>query len=236
MGLNPIYSEQYVASYANRVGAAGPNKWAYWYAISCLRTNRLIRPDIPEGPCARLHSAPSGAQQTFGIVGSFAGNDPEPISRAVIGGISAIGSFFSGLFSGAPSGQELQTQCAVVQRYNQFADAIESAIQTGQVTLQEAISQLHVVHDQLVSACHEVEGGTDSAPYGLRMALDALELFNIEEVYPAIQGPVAQLSSETLGTVSAALAGVGIHVSSSELLIGVIVVIVLILILWTVRE
>jgi hypothetical protein len=186
MGLQPIYADADVMSYANRAQAAGPGNWGYYYALSCLRINRLIRPNIPEGPCTNLKSVPSGAQTAFTIAGNLSTNDPEPISRAVIQGVGAVGSFFSALFSGAPSAQELQTQCKVVAAYNQFAGAVETALRNGSVSLSSATASLNAVHDQLTSMCQSVEGGTDSAPYGLRVALDALRLFNLEKIYPAL--------------------------------------------------
>jgi hypothetical protein len=255
MGLTPLHAESEVTGYANRVHPVSPGNYAYFYVLSCLRVNRLIRPDIPDGPCQKLRQAPTGAQQLFGVVGGLSSNDPEPISRAIIQGVGAVGSFFSALFSGAPSAKELQTQCDVVNGYNAFADAVESALRSGQITLPNAVAQLTQVHDQLTSMLRAVEGGTDSAPYYIRVALDALRFFNVEVVYPANQPAFGTLSffssapgaaPRTLGGIpggliagaesflSVPLAAVGINLSSGMLL-GLTLLVALFLVVWVAK-
>ena len=243
MGLQPIYAESDVISFANRSGAAGPGNWGFYYALSCLRINRLIRPNIPEGPCNNLRRAPSGITTGFTIAGQLASNDPEPISQAVIQGVGAVGSFFSALFSGAPSVQELKTQCDVVNAYNQFATSVENALQSGQVSLQSATASMNAVHDQLTSMCRAVEGGADSAPYGLRVALDALRLFNLEKIYPDLVpslNPFSLFSSAPGGAssrsvlqyseavASAPLRAVGINVTGGQALLAGLAILALI--------
>ena len=215
MGLAPVFSDDQVQAYAHR-STGGPDDppYVFWYAMSCLRVNRLIRPDIPEGPCSKFGVAPpsagaisggnysgapnpTGAQRTFGTISQIAARDPEPISRAIITGIGQIGNFFSGIFSGAPSLQELQAQCQITYGYNAFADYTENSLANGSIPLQDALVNLKNAHDSLTRACAQWPQ-KDFAPYSLKIALDALYIFNKEVVYPSLQqaqsnGIIAQL-------------------------------------------
>lgn len=227
MGLTPTFTDDQVQAYAHR-SSGGPDDppYVFWYAMSCLRVNRLIRPDIPEGPCSKFGvnppSAgaisggsyasvpnPTGAQVAFGVVSQVAARDPEPISRAIITGIGQIGNFFSGIFSGAPSLQELQAQCQITYGYNAFADYTESALANGTIPLQDALVNLKNAHDSLVQSCAQWPQ-KDFAPYSLKIALDALYIFNKEVIYPSL----AQAQSNGL------IAGVSASGSAGKIAIG----------------
>lgn len=226
MGLQPLYTETQVASYADRVGPGGP-AYVRWFVLSNLRVNRMIRPNIPEGPCGNfaqpgntLGVATSAGSAALGI-GNAVVNAISATADAVPGGqligiaisaVQLIGGFIKSL-TGAPSQKELQVDCAVVNAYNQFASAMEQALASGKIQLQDALSQLNAVCGQLDGQLQTLAGynQVDFAPYSHAKALAALKLFNTEVVYPAMaQGSFG--SSGLLwvggGAVAAKLLGV----------------------------
>lgn len=190
MGLSPIFAAEDVQNFASRTGAGSGD--VYNFVVSCLRVNRQIRPNIPEGPCGNTHNVISPGQQIGKTISSkvthLANIDPEPISHFILLGAGILGNLFSNLFSGAPSQRELQTDCAVVSTYNSFADQYESALAQGQVALQDALVALKSVNNQVDSALSSLEGynKTDWAPYFHRKANDALYVFNKEVIFPNI--------------------------------------------------
>ncbi len=184
MGLTPLYTDADVTTFASGVGSG--SGYVFNYCLSCLRVNRLIRPDIPEGPCEHLGIAPTGPQKAFSVIGGFAARDAEPISHAILSSVAQIGSFFSGIFSGAPTIKELQTQCSVTYAYNGFATAQEQAIANGSLALQDALVNLNSIAQQLQASLNGVMGGHDSAPWSLSRALQALVSFNTQIIYPSL--------------------------------------------------
>src|ERR1035437_2460719 len=217
MGLTPIYTDAQVQVYANRGGAggiSGGGNFVTQFVIANLRVNRMIRPNIPEGPCGNLHGVATGTQTAFGVIGTLESKDAEPISHVILAGISAIGSFFSGLFSGAPSAQELQVDCAVCSYYNSFADQIEAAIRGGSISVADAITQLNSVCTQLDSQLQQLSGYSkpEWAPFFHRMSLNALKLFNAEIVYPSI------VPANTLSSLTSTTTGKGVLIGGAILL------------------
>jgi hypothetical protein len=184
-GLAPLFTDAQVSTYADRVGADRP--YVYNFVLSCLRVNRLIRPNIPEGPCGgALHAVVSAPQQVFAGISRVAMSDPEPISRAIITGVGKVGSLFSAIFSGAPSAREIQADCEVVNNWNAWADSVESGITSGSFAEQDALVQLKQIQQQAQEALNSVMGGHDSAPYFTSKAVDALALFYEEVIYPSL--------------------------------------------------
>lgn len=214
-GLTPLYTEADVANYATRTGEGpnGANAYVYYFVVSCLRVNRQIRPDIPEGPCSKL--TPGGHNLALSIGGkvgavSVGAGASTAASLGLAGlsfGLSLVGlaigplvSFFQGL-SGAPSARELQTDCAVANTYNGFADQIETALRQGKLSLDDAVTSLQSIHQQLDSTLASLEGYNkpDWAPYSHRKANDALFLFNQEVVYPSLAPGILSKTALILG-------------------------------------
>src|SRR5260370_1427323 len=86
VGKKPVVSDGDVQVYAGRVGSGdgrgrqflvgGGGDYVYNFVLSCLRINRLMRPDIPEGPCGSTHYVPTGFEQGFSAIRSAAQRDP----------------------------------------------------------------------------------------------------------------------------------------------------------------
>jgi hypothetical protein len=83
--------------------------------------------------------------------------------------------------------KEQHTLCDVVIAYDQFADQIEPLIQSGQITLQNAVQLLEQVQQQLQGALAGISQGSGkdcNAGCGFGYILNALVLYNIEVLYP----------------------------------------------------
>jgi len=197
VGVPPRFSEAQVSTYADRVGAAGA-PWIRPLAINALRANRLIywknTPGGYTGDCGKTTGlAPSGTQQTATILGQVAISDPEPFSAAIASFASRILGIFGGAHAKAVVNEQA-TLCDVANAYDQFADAMERALASGQIPLQDAIQQYGRVRDSLAAELSHIEKQYNAA-YGYHKALDALYLFNTEVVYPSL------LSSNPLSSV-----------------------------------
>jgi len=201
VGVAPVYPEEQVSMFADRVGATGA-PWIRPTAIAFLRVNRMIywknQPGGLYGDCgANTASAPSTDQTISRISGQVATSDPEPISKGIITLVAQISGIFGAAHQQAVM-TEQQTLCTVTIKYNQFADAMEAALRGGQIALKDASQQLESVHQSLASALSHIEKPYD-APYGYHKALDALVLFNQEIIYPSLV-PTNSVSS-LLGSV-----------------------------------
>ena len=216
-GLSVRYSEAQVAVYADRVGASGA-PWIRPMVIVMLRVNRLIywkqTPNGLVGDCGSL--ARSGGVNTTGIVGSSAltgvniagqtvatGVKAIPIIGDVIGFATAIFGIFGAAHAQAVA-TEQATLCQVAIQYDNFADAIEQAIATGQMPLQDALAKLKSVTDSLANGLASIEKQYN-APYGYHKAVNALALFNAEVVYPSLAPGVASSAVKALESPSGLL-------------------------------
>lgn len=220
-GLSVRYTEDQVAVYADRVGASGA-PWIRPMVIVMLRVNRLIywkqTPNGLVGDCGSL--ARSGGVNVTGVVGSsaitglniasqaganiaVAGVKAIPIIGDVIGFATAIFGIFGAAHAQAVA-TEQATLCQVAIQYDNFADAIEQAIATGQMPLQDALAKLKSVTDSLANGLASIEKQYN-APYGYHKAVNALALFNAEVVYPSLAPGVASSAVKALESPSGLL-------------------------------
>lgn len=211
MGLAPLYDAASVQNYASRAGADG---YVYNFVVACLRVNRQIRPNIPEGPCdsGTFVVAPTTESTDIGLANRSAQQVGTALAPATLGLselaaniFTSLTSFFGGIFSGAPSQQELQVDCAVTNDWNSFANQYEAALSSGGIALQDALVQLKSIYTQVDGALSHLQGynKTDWAPYFHRKANDALYIFNKEVIYPQL----ASGSSTSSGTVPLVIGG-----------------------------
>lgn len=220
-GLAPRYTEAQVSTYADRAGASGA-PWIRPMAITFLRVNRVIywknTPQNLVGDCDQ-NSAPNGLPT--GIKASQLGITGVGTVAGIATGIGGAGASIAGIgaaaLGAAAAGAglvlipimaifahhaqavqtEQQTLCQVAIQYDQFADAIEQAIASGQVPLQDALAKLNSVLSSIDSGLASIEKPYN-APYGYRRAVKALGLFNAEVVYPSL---VPGIASKALGAI-----------------------------------
>ena len=208
VGVQPRYTEAQVSTYADRAGASGA-PWIRPLAIAFLRVNRVIywknTPNGLVGDCGTLQTQGiSGAQ--IGGIGISAGTQVASIALKGVQAVPIIGSIVGfadaifGIFGGAHAAAvrtEQATLCDVAIQYDQFADAIEQAIASGQMPLQDALGKLNSIINSLDSGLASIEKPYN-APYGYRRAVKALGLFNTEVVYPSL---VPGIASKALGAI-----------------------------------
>lgn len=167
------------------------------------------------GDCGGESSISLGVSSTIGKVDSLAGT--AVAATGVIGAVSAGGSTaFAATALGAATGalgiataglglallpfiliskhhavavaREQNTLCDVVIAYDQFADQIEPLIQSGQMSLANAIDILDKVNTELQNSLDVIAQGSGAqcnAGCGYKYILRALVLYNKDVLYPS---------------------------------------------------
>jgi len=209
------FSQSDTDPYVARAGATGVKgqDWLYCYVSACLQANRLIPFTPVPSNCATGPVMTPGAVQTSRIgstIGSVAKADPEPISRTILGFVAQVAGFLGAAHAQAVANEQ-QVICSVAQSYAQFADMVESGLQSGGLDLQDAITAMSNLHSQLVASVSSIAKPTNkaNAGTGVKLALDALQLWNAEVVYPNLsKGLLGTLSTSPTGIIVVAGAGI----------------------------
>jgi hypothetical protein len=207
-GIQPIYTDAQVSNYSMRVGATGGNgNWIQCYSNACLRVLRVIYWKNALGDCGNnVAVAPNTAQILGGQLKAVAVSDPEPISKAVIGILGTIAGFFGAGHAKAVANEQ-KTLCAAMQQYNALADALEKAISSGALNVADALQRLQLGVSQIQSGIGTVSKPTNFG-FGMNLALEALQLFNKEVIYPQLTPANQLLSGSGSGTALAVGAGI----------------------------
>lgn len=189
VGVQPRFTEDQVATYADRAGASGAD-WIRPMTIAFLRVNRIIywknTPNGLVGDCGGTTNTNSGTLVAAKVTSQL------PILGSLISGILGI---FGGAHAQAVINEQA-TLCNVAVQYDQFADAMEQALAQGQIPLQDALARLKSVTDSLEQGLASIEKKYN-APYGYNRAVNALALFNKEVVYPSlVPGVIGNLANE----------------------------------------
>ncbi len=193
--VNPFFTEDQVAPYANRVGAQGGiGNWVYCYVVACLRANRIIYWKQVPGDCTSSRSAgyqPNTDQIGGATAATLASADPEPISATILAAAGTVFNIFGAAHQAAVVNEET-TLCQAEIDYNSFASAAEAALANGNTDPQSANVVLQQVVQRVQSNVASVAKpiNTPNAGTGVDRALAALALFNREVVYPSIVAPV----------------------------------------------
>ena len=211
VGVAPLFSEQEVSTYADRVGAQGA-PWIRPITIAMLRANRMIywknSPNGLTGDCGSNTGLALNTDQTISrVAGKLAASDPEPISGGILAGVSQILGFFGAAHAKAVVNEQ-STLCTVASNYDQFANAMEQALQTGQIPLQDATLKLQQLQNGLAGYLTQIEKQYNAA-YGYHKALNALVLLNTEKVYPMLSsgGSSSEIFLVAAAAIGAKLVG-----------------------------
>jgi hypothetical protein len=203
-GAPPVFAESQVGIYADRVGAQGGTaNWVRCYTVACLTINRLLYWHTRLGDCgqpvgaALSTSTKIEAQATSNLLGSV------PIAGPLL---QQLSQFLPWAHHAQAVATEQNTLCDVTNNWNGFCNAIEVAIQNGQIAVQDAIQRMQAISTQLQAEAQTVVNGKINSGYGVVMALKAMSLFNAEVVYPMLQPTVEQAAANsTVNSISQAL-------------------------------
>lgn len=208
VGLKPLFDESAVSNYADRTGAqGGPNNWVRTLTIACLRVNAIIywinKPGpAPEGDCQG--QVRSSANPAAGLI--KAGVSAVPVVGQALAQIVGLIPIFAHTQAVA---NEHAVLCDIAVNYNAYIAQIMSAIQNGQLPLQDATIQFNQfmqgLKQEAASIAHPY-----NASYGYSAALDALKLMNTEAIFPSLPpGALAGVVNSKVG-VGAIAVGAGV--------------------------
>jgi len=222
---------QQLGLYADRVGSSDAKAppTVKQLVMASLATNRLIYCKSKEGDCGSPTKPPStgaagdilkygpvgtGAALSIGglAAGGFAASTAGVALGAATLGLSliAIPFFAIAAHHAQAVATEQSTLCGVTNAWNGFADAVEIALSAGKAGLQDALVALKNTHDQLISALAGIEKGINAA-FFFHKALDALQIWNKEIIFPSLvpgstQPVPGQSGTSTQGSFLPALA------------------------------
>lgn len=182
-GKAALFSESAVTVYADRTGAqGGTNNWVRTFCIAALRLNDIPYGRVAPGDCTGQVKNNPNVGTALAATGIKLGLSAVPV---VGGALSALANFLPFAHHGQAVQNEQQTLCDVTVNYAAFRDAINSAISTGALPLQDAIVKANQVFASLRSEAASVAKPYNSG-YGVVDALDALKLMNVEDIYPSL--------------------------------------------------
>jgi hypothetical protein len=176
-----------ILAYVARVGT--PSGWPTCLAISILRLHRFVYTRSKFGPTLTGDCDKSTASIGGGPALGFAIKTFGSIAAPFTFGLSGLLGFIGGIFTAHARAvaKEQGTLCAFAGAYNQFADVIEPKIQSGEITVGQAIQALEKAQKVLFDALGPINDGSN-AGWGYSFALDALVLYNKEVIYPKLAG------------------------------------------------
>jgi hypothetical protein len=202
-GQPALFSEQAVTVYVDRVGAqGGTNNWVRNFAIAACRLNAIPYGRVTPGDCKGQVKNNPNVGAALAATGVKLGLSAVPV---VGNALSALANFLPFAHHAQAVQNEQQTLCDVTVNYAGFRDAINSALSTGAIPLQDAIVKAQQIfkslHDEAESVAKPYNSG-----YGVAAALDALQLMNVQDIYPSlVPGALGQLTSSTGGKVGIGL-------------------------------
>lgn len=183
----PLAPDSVLQQYAAQAGARSSD-FTLCYAVAVLKSRRLIYWKASPGDCGSAGIALSGTTQieaaVGGSLGSAASVDPEPISKGILAGLSAIFGGFTAAHAQAVA-TEQSTLCKVTTSYNQIAQQLEQAVKTGALTPDQAATILAQVCAQLDPVLASIYKSCNFS-CGFRIALKALQQYNADIVFPAL--------------------------------------------------
>lgn len=204
-----VYDEAVVSVYADRVGAqGGTNNWIRCLAIICLRLNRLPYAKKTPGDCGTATGVQGNMALGLGVTALKTGLSAVPI----IGGLLAsLSSFIPFAHHAQAVANEQATLCDVSVNWAGFSSAMEQALRSKQIGLQDAVTRLDQFAAQLKAELATISNSAQkNAGYGYSKAVDALVLFDKEAVYPSlVPGVLSSLSGSRAG-VGALAVGAGV--------------------------
>jgi hypothetical protein len=227
--LTPVEGEtQLLKDYIAKVGTPSPGgqdlreDWIRCYAMAVLRVRRLM---YSKGDFAGLYGScgePSGgstgatalAAGTKGLSAlSGAGTLGLVALPSILGpitfGIGLLALPFIAIFRHHAQAvqKEQTTLCDVTYAWNQFADAVEAALQQGKISLADARTQAGSLGSEIDSALAGISKTNPcNAGCGVRYAVKALVLYNQEVIYPSL---VPGLLGGTAGKVGLGVLALG---------------------------
>lgn len=200
-GAPIVLSESQVATFADRVGASGgSNNWVHTYTVACLLANRLIYWKVSPGDCGtatKIQPSIGGAVAQQYVAGALS---TIPIAGGLL---SMLSQFLPFQHHAQAVATEQSTLCDVALNWNGFCNAIEYALQSGQIPLQDAIQRMQTESATLQAEANTIVNGKINAAYGVVKALKAMTILNAEMIYPSL------VPSVVPGPVSGALSSLG---------------------------
>lgn len=182
--VQQITDDNTISHYAAMAGATSSN-WTMCVVKAFLYARRLIYYKSTPGDCGT--SGFNIDTTTLGIaagVGGAAKVDPEPISKGVLSGLSAIFGLFGAHHAQAVA-TEQATICAVSTYFNQALVALENAVKAGNMGPDDASQIISQVADQLDPKLAAIAKPCN-ASCGFRIGMRALVSFESEIVFPAL--------------------------------------------------
>lgn len=191
-------------NYARRAGC--PEKSLY-YPTVIIMAHRIPWWKAAPGDCGTQSNVSLGnigiASKAAGIESSFAGGlSTAGIASSITPILTGVGVIASAILLplsiiGAHHAQavaiETETGCEISVAYNAFADQLETAVKSGQLSLADALNVLSQAVNQVMGSINSIAKTSGDAGALMRYGLKGLTLLNKEKVLPALaqQGQAA---------------------------------------------
>jgi len=198
-------------TYADRVGARqGPRSAdVNNFILAVLATNRMtychskqddcgpaVQPKLGTGAAVLkfggLATGTAAGLGSAGLAPLAAGTAAAGVIGAATLGLGLIAVPLLAIFAhhSAAVANEQNTICAVSTAWNGFADVVEQKIPSGTLAVQDALTALQTYYSQLRNGLQGITHGTN-AGYYFTKALDALQIWNKEVVFPSLNPSAA---------------------------------------------
>lgn len=183
----PGVDDSQLVNIAASVGARSTD-WTLCFAVAAMVTRRMLYFRATPGDCGSGNLVLPGQTQAtlFAAkgIGGAAAVDPEPISKGILTGLSAIFGGFGAHHAQAIKNEQ-DTNCSVATGYNQAITSIEQAVMQGVMSpdqgaalVSQVVAQLDPVLARIAKQCN--------VSCGARIALQALVKFNAELAMPLL--------------------------------------------------
>lgn len=211
------------------------------YALACVRAGRLIYAKKnwsgTTGDCpAQVKEPSAGSKQitanvsriaasgTGALLSSGVGSSVSTagvVSATAIGtalgtatfGLGAIALLF-GIFGAHERAVKVEQEllCNAVVGYNNFADWIEGELRAGNISVQDAITQLRSIRQSVAGNLAAINKSCNFS-CGLLYALDSLVVWNEQENYAMQQSTVGKVKELAINPLTWVAAGLGLLVA-----------------------
>jgi hypothetical protein len=206
------YDDPITKAYADQVGAVDslvPGGGIAWVTKKSIARHRMIYCKSTQGDCGQGQSIPDlTLSQDTAIASKVAGAGLGIASTLGVGitsllpglagagvtlGLSLIPGVIIGIFShhAAAVAQEENVLCLVSTTYNSYAEALERAVSSGQITVVQAQQTSATVAQQLIQQMATGYKNYNAYAY-YTYALKGVELFAREQIYPKLAQPATQ--------------------------------------------
>lgn len=214
--LDATTSDGTLQGFAAQVGcsSSGPNNWAMFLAVACMRAHRVLYED---GPCAAGGAKSALISGTTAGIGIGVGGglsiaakaDPDLLTKSILVGVSTLFSSIFGIFTAshaAAVAAEEKAICSMAQTINGAEAQIEAALSSGQLIVANAVTLFNNIASQALQGLRPISKPYN-AGWGYGLAIQALAIYNAAVLYPQL----ASGSSGGIGTL--ALLGGGGYVA-----------------------